>query len=80
MTTPAAPPPRIAARAVLRVTAACWGLDLATRAQPAARALAASGPDTACRAGCRTSARNGDIVPARWPYWPAYPGLAAGWR
>jgi hypothetical protein len=81
MTRPATPDIHIrdAARALLDVTARCWGM--------AAGAPATRPPGATARR--RTDGRlnrigapapQADAALAAWPYWPAYPGQAASWR
>lgn len=60
------------ARDVLALTALAWSLPV----PPAAPAIHAHAAD----AGPLRIPLNESREAQGWPYWPAYPGMAAGWR
>lgn len=67
------------ARDVLALTALAWSLPVpsaALRPAPAAPAIHAHAAD----AGPLRIPLNESREAQGWPYWPAYPGMAAGWR
>ena len=61
------------ARAMLAVTARAWA---------PVTCMAATVRAPAGTQGVRVQGviEGTDVTPALWPYWPAYPGLAAQWR
>ena len=79
-----------AAQAVLSVTARDWGVaDEMRCVGGSAVALApvrvrAALPTLPGRAklgqAVRAPPAGIDVTAEQWPYWPTYPGLAAGWR
>lgn len=67
------------ARDVLALTALAWSLPVppaAPQPAPAASAIHAHAAD----AGPLRIPLNERREAQGWPYWPAYPGMAAGWR
>jgi len=62
---------------VLAVTAQAWGLGMPVFRIPLVPGMAARRPAPARTVAARLSL----VMEALdWPYWPAYPGAAAGWR
>lgn len=81
--------PRATARALLKLTAQSWALEVAWDSQPPATSSAAAAhPRLAVRhrstakrpAQPARRASDVDVTADQWPYWPTYPGLAAHWR
>ena len=79
-----------AAQAVLSVTARDWGVadEMRCVGGPAValapvrvRATLPTLPGRAKLGQAVRAPRAGiDVTAEQWPYWPTYPGLAAGWR
>ena len=57
------------ARQVIALTRSEWGLGMRQRAQPAPKPVAS-----------RPALPEALVDRSHWPYWPAYPGAAVGWR
>ena len=69
---------RLTARTLIRVTAQAWNVEMGMGCGRTALPPAARRTRSSVRAAVR--AAPADISAGQWPYWPAYPGLAAHWR